>query len=139
MINEERVKQMTKMAMFEEKQGRKYQIALHYSKKDFVTLNSLIGLAAGTLFFMLAYGILTMTLFSTVINNLSYGVVVILILVGLVLYTGYIYLYLRAIRRYAGKQYRESKELLKSIQKDYQKLEEMYELEEHEKAPEGWD
>ena len=38
MLNEQRVRQMTKLAMFEKENGRKIQPALQYNKKDYVSM-----------------------------------------------------------------------------------------------------
>lgn len=139
MLNESRVRQMTKMAMFEEKQGRRYQPILHYSKRDFLTLNQIIGIVVGTLFYVFVYGIILAALLATVVGNLHYLTVIVIILAGVLLYVGYMYFYLHRVKKYALQRYEEGQQLIKQLQDDYDILEEMYEEEEQMKAPEGWE
>ncbi len=48
MLSEQRVMHMTKMAMIEDKQGRKLGPAIHYRKRDYLSLCTLGGVFLGT-------------------------------------------------------------------------------------------
>ena len=118
MLSEQRVMHMTKMAMIEDKQGRKLGPAIHYRKRDYLSLCTLGGVFLGTLIHLV---------------GLILG-----ILLGLVLYILYMYYYLRMVRRHAAKRYDEGVTLLRHLRKDYRELREMYQEEDLSKIPEGW-
>ena len=134
MLNEERVKHMTRMAMVEEKENRKLRPVLYYSKKDYLSLCTIGGVFAGTLVYGILYVGAVAILFGTFFVNLSLG-----ILLGLVLYVLYLYYYLRSVRRRARKRYDEGAALVRQLRRDYRILNEMYQKEDLSKTPEGWD
>ena len=55
MLSEQRVMHMTKMAMIEDKQGRKLGPAIHYRKRDYLSLCTLGGVFLGTLIYAALY------------------------------------------------------------------------------------
>lgn len=77
MLSEQRVMHMTKMAMIEDKQGRKLGPAIHYRKRDYLSLCTLGGVFLGTLIYAALYAGLIVLLASTLVVNIH--------LVGLIL------------------------------------------------------
>lgn len=51
MLNQERVQEMTKMAMFDQKEGRIYAPVIQYFRKDYVAKEMLKSLLSGTIAF----------------------------------------------------------------------------------------
>ena len=139
MLNEERVKHMTRMAMVEEKENRKLRPVLYYSKKDYLSLCTIGGAFAGTLVYGILYVGAVAILFGTFFVNLSLVGLILGILLGLVLYVLYLYYYLRSVRRRARKRYDEGAALVRQLRRDYRILNEMYQKEDLSKTPEGWD
>lgn len=139
MLNEERVKHMTRMAMVEEKENRKLRPVLYYSKKDYLSLCTIGGVFAGTLVYGILYVGAVAILFGTFFVNLSLVGLILGILLGLVLYVLYLYYYLRSVRRRARKRYDEGAALVRQLRRDYRILNEMYQKEDLSKTPEGWD
>ena len=92
MLNEERVKHMTRMAMVEEKENRKLRPVLYYSKKDYLSLCTIGGVFAGTLVYGILYVGAVAILFGTFFVNLSLVGLILGILLGLVLSCGAIIL-----------------------------------------------
>lgn len=138
MLSEERVKHMTKMAIYESKEGRKIAPVVKYRKKDYVELCVMANVFLGTLVYGIMYLAVLGALFSTVFTNLHMLGVVLCLVLGLLLYVVYMYFYLRSIKKQYSKRYDESAELAKELRKDYQVLEQMYLEEEQQKSPEGW-
>ena len=130
MLSEQRVMHMTKMAMIEDKQGRKLGPAIHCT---------LGGVFLGTLIYAALYAGLIVLLASTLVVNIHLVGLILGILLGLVLYILYMYYYLRMVRRHAAKRYDEGVTLLRHLRKDYRELREMYQEEDLSKIPEGWD
>ncbi|MDD6194923.1 MAG: hypothetical protein PUB19_08500 [Lachnospiraceae bacterium] len=138
MLSEERVKHMTKMAIFEKKEGRKLQPVLKYRKRDYVELCMMIHVFLGTLVYGILYMAVLGLLFSTVFTNLHLFSVVLCLVLGLLFYVIYMYFYLKSIKKQYTKKYDEGVESAKELRKDYQILEQMYREEEQQKSPEGW-
>ncbi len=139
MLSEQRVMHMTKMAMIEDKQVRKLGPAIHYRKRDYLSLCTLGGVFLGTLIYAALYAGLIVLLVSTLVVNIHLVGLILGILLGLVLYILYMYYYLRMVRRHAAKRYDEGVTLLRHLRKDYRELREMYQEEDLSKIPEGWD
>lgn len=138
MLSEERVKHMTKMALFEQNESRKIQPVLKYSKKDYMILCVIAHIFLGTALYLIITGIVVTALFSTVFVNMHLFGLVLGIVLGMLLYVVFIFFYLRAARKRAIKRYDEGQRVAKELRKDYHILQKMYEEEESNKAPEGW-
>jgi high-affinity Fe2+/Pb2+ permease len=135
MLNEQRVRQMTKLAMFEKENGRKMQPALQYNRKDYVSMRLSSGFISATILYALVYGTGLILLFATVLTNLHTFLLILLLLVGVLLYIIFLYYYLHGVKRRARRDYQVAAKDLKKLQRDLQTLESIYELEEESKAP----
>ncbi len=135
MINEERVRHMTAMAVFEKELGPEYQPMLRYSKKEYIALHGWGGFLAGTLFFGAVYAFIVLYLVSNVIENLSIMYILLIALAGLLVYAAYIIIHVHNARRRAAKQYKRGKRLIKELAYRYEKLNNMYEAEVQQTKP----
>lgn len=135
MLNEQRVRQMTKLAMFEKENGRKIQPALQYNKKDYVSMRLSRGFISATILYVLIYSAGLILLFTTVLENLHTFILILLLLIGVMLYIIFLYYYLHGVRRRARRDFQVAAKDLKKLQRDLQTLEEIYEAEEQSKAP----
>lgn len=138
MLSEERVKYMTKMAMFEKKEGKKIQPVLKYRKKDYLSLCVLGNIFLATFIYMILCALVVGLLFSTILTNLHLVGLVFGVVLAVLLYVVYMYLYMGHIKKQYSRKYDEGVVLAKELRKDYQKLLEMYQQEEAQKTPEGW-
>lgn len=139
MLSEERVKHMVKIAMFEQKEMKKIQPVLKYSKKDYLGICLLANVFLASFLYLVAYGLLVVLLFSTVFTNLHMIGLVLGLVLGILLYIVYMYFWLGHIRKQYVKRYDEGVELTKILRREYQALQKMYEQEDMEKKPEGWE
>jgi hypothetical protein len=135
MINEERVKHMTSMAIFEKELGPDYQPMLRYSKKEYVALHGWGGFLAGTIFFGVIYALIVIYIAGNVLENITTMYILLMILVGLLAYALYIIIHVHNVRRRAAKQYRRGKRLIKELASKYSKLNLMYEDEARQTKP----
>ena len=135
MINEERVKHMTSMAIFEKELGPEYQPMLRYSKKEYVALHGWGGFLAGTIFFGIIYVAIVVYIAGNVLENITTMYVLLMILAGLLAYTLYIIVHIHNVRRRATKRYRRGKRLIKELASKYSKLNLMYEDEVQQTKP----
>ena len=135
MINEERVKHMTSMAIFEKELGPEYQPMLRYSKKEYVALYGWGGFLTGTLFFGIIYVAIIIYVAGNVLENITTMYILLMILAGMLAYALYIIIHVHNTRRRAAKQYRKGKRLIKELALRYSKLNMMYEDEARETKP----
>lgn len=138
MLSEERVKQMTKMAIYERKEGRKIAPVLKYHKRDYVEICVICNVFLGTIVYGILYLGVIGALFSTLFTNLHLFGIVLCLVLGLLCYVIYMYFYLRSVKKRYAKRYDESAEVAKVLRREYQILEQIYEQEELQKTPEGW-
>lgn len=135
MINEERVRHMTAMAIFEKEMGPEYQPMLRYSRKEYIALHGWGGFVAGTLFFGAIYAGIVVYLVSNVIENLTTMYLLIIALAGLLAYAAYIIMHVHGARVRASKRYKRGKRLIKELASKYKKLSNMYEAEVQQTKP----
>ena len=133
MINEERVKHMTSMAIFEKEYGPDYQPMLRYSKKEYVALHGWGGFLAGTIFFGIIYVAIVLYIAGNVIENITTMYILLMVLAGLLAYA--LYVHVHNTRRRAAKQYRRGKRLIKELAFKYSRLNLMYEDEVQQTKP----
>jgi len=135
MINEERVKHMTRMAIFEKENGPEYQQMLRYSKKDYIALHGWGGFFAGSIFFAIIYALVIMYIVGSVIENLNTMYIMLMALIGLLVYAAYIIMHVYNTRRRADKRYRHGVRLIKELRSQYDTLTKMYASEEEAETP----
>ena len=135
MINEERVKHMTSMAIFEKEYGPDYQPMLRYSKKEYVALHGWGGFLAGTIFFGIIYVAIVLYIAGNVLENITTMYILLMALAGLLAYALYIIVHVHNTRRRAAKQYRRGKRLIMELASKYSRLNLMYEDEVQQTKP----
>ncbi len=123
MLNEERIKQMTRIAIIEQNSTRKLHPYLHYRRKDYISLCMLLHFIIGTIVFLLVcVGIAAYLVYTLVINVdielfSTAGVQV------LVAYAVYMLAYMLVIFRRSSKRYDEGAAVAKRLRKRYKALE----------------
>jgi hypothetical protein len=135
MINEERVRHMTSMAIFEKELGPEYQPMLRYSKKEYIALHGWGGFLAGTIFYGVIYAAIVLYLISNVIENLTIMYILLIALAGLLVYAAYIIIHVHGTRVRAARRYKRGKRLIKELAGKYSKLNDMYEEEVQQTKP----
>lgn len=135
LINEERVKHMTNMAIFEKELGPDYQPMLRYSKKEYMALHGWGGFLAGTIFFAMVYALIVLYLVGNVMDNIDTMYILLMVLAGMLTYALYIIIHVHNVRRRAAKHYRRGKRLIKELAGKYSKLNMMYEDETRQTRP----
>ena len=135
MLNENRVRHMTHMAMDEKKNSRKYMSVVNLSKADYLSLNSLLAFLLGTITYAVLYFIIVAVLFNTVVSNISIMVFVLLLLIGVLGYLMYLYVFMTHWKKRASKRYNIGKRALNDRVQDWEALENLYVEEEENKSP----
>ena len=135
MINEERVRHMTAMAIFEKEMGPEYQPMLKYTKKEYIALHGWGGFLAGTLIYGIVFALIVIYLISDAIENLNTMYMLIIALAGLLGYAADIILHVHNVRRRAERHYRRGRRLIKELGAKYNKLNYLYEDEAQQTKP----
>lgn len=130
MINEKRVKQMIKMSMFERKYGREYMPLIHYKRKDYISMIGTSSFFAGTAFFIIVYGLVIMAVLGSVMENLSKMMIMMLVIIGLLIYSLYIFIHVYIARTMARKRFKRARRMLKVLEAEYDNLQKIYDEEE---------
>lgn len=130
MINEKRVKQMIKMSMFERKYGREYMPLIHYKRKDYISMIGTSSFFAGTAFFIIVYGLVIMAVLGSVMENLSKMMIMMLVIIGLLIYSLYIFIHVYIARTMARKRFKRARRMLKVLEAEYDNLQRIYDEEE---------
>lgn len=71
MISEDKVRYMTRLASFEEKDGRKYEPMKKYFASDYVAIEMLKSLVTGTIAFAVVVGLIVCCNLEDILENLS--------------------------------------------------------------------
>ncbi|MCR5640961.1 MAG: hypothetical protein K6G04_06355 [Lachnospiraceae bacterium] len=135
MLNEERVRLMTKMAMFEKREGKEIAPILNYTKKDYVSSRKLIAFLIGTVLYGGLYGVSIAALCFTVIVNIDRITLLLMLLVGVIGYLLFIYLYLLIVQRRATRKFKRETRKIENYRRAWDMLEALYRQEELDKAP----
>ena len=127
MVNEEKVRMMTKLTIYEEGRGKTAVPIGQYYKKDYIAKQLIKSFFLGTIAFMILAGLwISYGLDGLLANFLSLDLERMMI-VFLVLYAVFMLCYLGITWFISSHQYRRSEKLLKVYDKALKRLENMYE------------
>ena len=130
MLNEKRVKHMTRLASYDEKSGEQDLKINSYLKKTYVRFNVLISLLWATLGYVALVGIIGLSCMETIMENLTLSM---LVMLGGSFVIGYfitIIIVACVTSGFYKKKYTLARNNVKKYTKDLQILEKMYESEE---------
>ncbi|MCR5374761.1 MAG: hypothetical protein K6E39_05250 [Lachnospiraceae bacterium] len=125
MVNEEKVRLMTKLAVFEENKGKKTIPIGDYYRSDFISKNLLLGFITGTIAYFLLFAIWAVYQGEKLVQRLlalDFGHIIFLVIV---FYGIFMVLYLTICYLVGDYRYRRSVKSLKSYKKALKRLENM--------------
>ncbi|MBO4213617.1 MAG: hypothetical protein IKX99_07130 [Lachnospiraceae bacterium] len=125
MVNEEKVRLMTKLAVFEENKGKKTLSIGDYYRSDFISKNLLSGFIAGTIAYFLLFAIWALHEGENLVQSLlelDFGHIIFLVIV---FYGIFMVLYLTICYLVGDYRYRRSVKSLKAYKKALKRLENM--------------
>lgn len=129
MIDEQRVRVMTRLALREKKMGYGVVEAGDLSRKDFVSFYGVRAFFSGTIFYILAFIIFLAVLFSIITVQVNVMNVAITAFGGLLGYLFFLLFYLRYERHRNIRRYDEYQQIIREQQKDIDELTSIYEAE----------
>jgi uncharacterized integral membrane protein len=123
MINEERTRMMTRLALYESKQGKKELQITRYAPGDYVAVQMLWSFVCGTIAFVIAFAMYALyNIEELMIELFSMDILAFAIQI-LIIYIAFMGLYLGACYTYISYQYNKYK---KRVNKYLLKLKELY-------------
>ena len=129
MLNERKVRLMTRLAMYESKEGDKDLKISTYHRKDYTSFQTIITILWVTVGYALIVGSLAFIFLDTIMNNLD---ITALIMLGIVIVAAYLVLiigYAWGSSKFYGKKYDEARKRMKIYNHDLTRLNKMYERE----------
>lgn len=119
MVNEERLRHLIKMAEFDTNEGKRSKPMTQYARKDYVALQVLKSFVAGTITYMLLFGIWALYSMDILIKKLTGAGLQGFIVTLVVLYLVFILIYLLATYIVFNVKYTEGR---KKVKKYYNSL-----------------
>ncbi len=135
MINEERLRQMVKMAVFDKNEGQVCKPMIEYEKSDYISLQLLKSFLAGSVAFVLLVGMWVLYDTDRMFEMLNASDIVKFLTIILVLYGVFMIVYLSAAYLVYRFRYVKGRKLVKNYCKNLKKINQVYEREEKLKAP----
>lgn len=132
MIDEKRVRQMTRIAIREKRVGHRISSMEGLSQKDFVSFYGVRNFFSGTILYILLFIAVIAVTFSTVVIPVTRMVMALIAFGGILGYLFFLLFYLRYERRRNISRYRIYQQLYRQQQADIDELAKIYEEEEKE-------
>lgn len=129
MLNERKVRLMTRMAIYESKQGPEDLKISTYHRKDYTSFQTVITIIWITIGYVIAVSVGAMTYLDVIMDNFD---MTFLIMLGLVVITLYLVLvigYAVAASKFYGKKHDDAVRRVKMFNHDLTRLNKMYERE----------
>lgn len=135
MLNEERIRSMTKLAIYENNEGKKTIPLTHYYKSDYISKSMMKSFVYGTISFGIIFGMWMIYQMDNAKKSLFGGNLEEFIIQVIVMYLIFIILYLLITYLYAAITFSKSKKSIKKYQALLKKVEKMHEREEKLQPP----
>ena len=129
MLNEERIKHMTKLAFYETKGGNEDIKTSFYYKKDYIGFNTFWSAFWMTIAYIVLVGIIGVTFMSGVIEKLSSAQTMVIALSFLGIYLVLLIAYIRYAKHIYKKKHARAFHRVKRFKNELEQLEKLYEKE----------
>lgn len=129
MLDERRVRRMTKLASYETKEGKEDIKISSYFKKDYISLNVIRTLLWVTVGYLLVAVLIVLACLENLMEAFTIAKVIGLVAIILIGYVVVMVLYNSMTRKYYRRRHEEARERVKVYCHDLMMLEKMYEKE----------
>lgn len=130
MLNEERVRVMTRLAIEEKNGSAVYRRAENLGRRDYVSFHGVVAFIVGTIIFVFLFALLLLTLFFTSVYSLTDELLKTLLFILVLGYIGFVLVFVISVRRSAKKDFQEDEKKLQRMSAGYDRLHELYKAEE---------
>ena len=129
MLNENKVKVMTKMAMYESRQGAEDIKINSYYKRDYVSFKTLVSIIWMTIGYIMAVALGIGIYVDYILEHLTFDFIVMFIICIVGLYLALMLLYIIGANQFYKKKYSDARQRLKKFNHNLTRLNRMYEKE----------
>lgn len=135
MVNEERLRPMVKMAMFDKNEGKRCKPMVEYERQDYVSMELLKSFVAGTLAFALIFGIWALQDMDRMMEMLNAEHLADFIITAAVCYAVFLLVYLIITYAVYQVRYTQGRKEVKEYYVHLKTLNKLYEREEKLRMP----
>lgn len=129
MLNEERVKRMVKLALYETQGGREELRISSYFKKDYISMNVLSSVIWLTLAYIVALALFGISFMDILMENLTLQLLITIVASSIVLYIVLLITYIVVAGKVYRKRHARAYHRVKKFKQGLEQLENMYKKE----------
>lgn len=129
MLNQNKVKLMTRMAMYESNEGPEDLKVSAYYRKDYVSFQTIVTLLWVTVGYVIAMGIGAITFLDEILENLNLPFIMMFLICAVTGYILLIIIYGFAASYFYQKKHSDARQRVKKFNHDLTRLNRMYERE----------
>lgn len=130
MLSEERVRVMTRLAIEEKSGSAAYRRAENLGRKDYVSFQGAVAFIVGTIIFVFLFALLFLSMFFTSVYSLTDELAKTLLIIFILGYIGFVLVFVITVRKSARKDFQEDERKLQRITAGFDRLHELYRIEE---------
>ena len=129
MLDERKVKLMTKLALYEETHGKEDFKISSYSRKDYASLHVIYAFLSVSVGYICLVGVLLLAGVENIMGNLSNGLIIFLFLIILAGYVGVVIVYCGIASHIYNEKHKKARKRVKRYNHNLIQLLKMYEKE----------
>ena len=129
MLDEKKVKLMTRLAFYEQKQGKEdFKVSAYY-RKDYASLHTICSIIWVTVGYICAVGLIFLAGMDNFLSSMSFGMMFLMLGILVLVYLFLLILYGVIASHIFNKKHRESRQRVKKYNHDLTRLLKLYERE----------
>lgn len=130
MLDEKRVKLMTKIALSDKQDHRALEVAEEYTARDYVSMRLLRSWILDTIIYLILFAAVTIFIFYRYITTIHVSTLLMVLFLGLVFYALFLFIMMRSSGRRARKTYEKARTKYAAFSELMNQLRDMYEEDE---------
>ena len=130
MLNEERVRVMTRLSIEEKTGPAAFRRAENLGRRDYVSFHAVVAFVVGTIIFVFLFALLFLSMFFTSVYSLTDELAKTLLVIFILGYIGFVLVFIISVRKSAKKDFLEDERKLQKISAGFDRLHELYKIEE---------
>lgn len=129
MLNEEKVKLMTRMAMYESKEGEEDLKISAYYRKDYTSFHTIVTVIWVTIGYVIAVGVAATAFLDEILKNLNMAFIIMTVICVITGYIVMVVLYILVASQFYKNKHNQARQRVKKFNHDLTRLNRMYERE----------
>lgn len=129
MINEKKVRLMTRMAIYESNEGKEDLEINTYSKKDYMSYHTITTVILVTIAYIIIVGIGAFTFLDVILSHMSFTFILLFAIFAVAIYLALVISYGVGASKHYEKKYEESRKRIKLFRRDLIRIGRIYDRE----------